>query len=228
MPLTMIPWELLDSASVPGTRGELGLYGRDGEFLIRVNREELMSSRAHGSEEALARIACAKVVDRPEPRVLIGGLGMGYTLAAALALLGDDSAVVVAELAPAVVKWNRGPLADLAGRPLQDDRVTVFEGDVAEVLRSETSAYDAILLDVDNGPEGLTRNGNDWLDSGPGLAASFAALRPRGVLAVWSASPDRPFTRRLRRAGFKVDEVRVPARGDRGRQHTIWIAGRGD
>ena len=123
--------------------------------MIRVNREELMSSRAHGSEEALARIACARVADRPEPRVLIGGLGMGYTLAAALAVLGDNGAVVVAELAPAVVKWNRGPLADLAGRPLQDDRVTVIEGDVAAVLRSETAAYDAILLDVDNGPEGL-------------------------------------------------------------------------
>ena len=133
--------------------------------------------------------------------------------------------LVVAELVPAVVKWNRGPLADLAGRPLEDDRVTVREVDVAQILKVEHGAYDAILLDVDNGPEGLTRKGNDWLYSRAGLDAAFAALRPAGVLAVWSASPDRAFAQRLREAGFEVDEVHVRSRSARkGARHTIWLA----
>ncbi len=188
-----------------------------------------MNSRAHGSEEALAKYACARLNGRPRLRVLIGGLGMGYTLSAALTRLDADSEVVVAELAPAVVKWNRGPLASLADHPLEDGRVTVFEGDVANILKAETQAYDSILLDVDNGPEGLTRRGNDWLYSRPGLAASFAALRPKGVFAVWSASPDRAFIRRLRYVGFKVDDFRVPAvSGGGGPKHTVWIAWRDD
>ncbi len=224
----MIPWELLDSVMVPGSRAELCLYRRGEEFSIRVDRQELMNSRLHGSEEALARMAYAKIADRPAARVLIGGLGMGYTVAAALAALPADGRVVVAELAPAVVEWNRGPLAELAGHPLRDGRVTVVVGDVAEILKAQSPPYDAVLLDVDNGPEGLTRKENDWLYSGPGLAAFFAVLRPRGVLAVWSASPDRRFTQRLRHAGFEVEEVRFPARGGRGGQlHTIWIAVRG-
>lgn len=222
----MIPWEFLDSAQVPGGRGELCLYRRGGEFSIRVNGHELMNSAIHGSEEALARIACARVADRPRLRVLIGGLGMGYTLAAALHRLGADAQVVVAELAPAVVKWNRGPLATLAGSPLEDQRVTVFEGDVAQILRAEHRAYDAIMLDVDNGPEGFTRKGNDWLYARAGLARAFAALRPAGVFAVWSATPDRAFTHRLRWAGFKVEDLRVPAAAHAGGQHTIWIATR--
>jgi spermidine synthase len=222
----MIPWELLDSAPVPGSRGELRLYRRGEEFSIRVDAEELMSSRAHGSEEALARIACDRIADRPRPRVLIGGLGMGYTLAAALRRLCADAEVVVAELAPAVVKWNRGPLAGLAGAPLEDRRVAIVEGDVARVLQAERGGYDAILLDVDNGPEGFTRKSNDWLYARAGLAATFAALRPEGVLAVWSATPDRAFAYRLRCAGFKVEDLRVPATAHAGREHTIWIAAR--
>ena len=224
---SMIPWKFLDSAQVPGNGKELRLYKRDGEFSIRVDGCELMNSCVHGSEDALAELACARVADRPRPRVLIGGLGMGYTLAAALHRLGAEGQVVVAELVPAVVEWNRGPLADLAGHPLQDHRVTVREVDVAQILQAEHGAYDAILLDVDNGPEGLTRKGNDWLYARAGLDAAFAALRPAGVLAVWSASPNRAFAQRLRRVRFEVDEVCVRARGPRGGgRHTIWLAGR--
>jgi len=152
---------------------------------------------------------------------------MGYTVAAALRRLRTDGHLVVAELVPAVVKWNRGPLADLAGRPLENDRVAVCEVDVAQVLKGERGTYDAILLDVDNGPQGLTRKGNDWLYSRPGLNAAFTTLRPAGVLAIWSASPDRAFTERLREAGFTVDEVHARSRGPRrGTRHTIWLAGR--
>lgn len=221
----MIPWEYLESAPVPGGEGELSLYRRGAEYSIRVAGRELMNSRLHGSEEALAGLACERIRGRLAPRLLIGGLGMGYTLAAALRRVGSDGRVVVAELVPAVVAWNRGPLADLAGRPLEDARVVVHDGDVARVLQAEAVAFDAILLDVDNGPEGLVRKGNDWLYARPGLAAAFAALRPGGVLAVWSANPSRVFADRLRRAGFAVDEVRARAREHRGgRQHTIWLA----
>jgi spermidine synthase len=224
----MVPWEFLDSTAVPGSKGELRLYRRGEEFSIRLDRCELMNSRSHGSEDALAELACARIADRSQPQVLIGGLGMGYTTAAVLQRLDADGRVVVAELAPGVVKWNRGPLADLAGRPLEDNRVTVREIDVAEILKAERRAYDAILLDVDNGPEGLTRKGNDWLYSPSGLGAALAALRPGGVLAVWSASPNPAFRQRLDETGFEVSECRVRARGARkGASHTIWLAERG-
>lgn len=224
----MIPWQLIDRAQVPGQGGELRLYQRGGEFSIRLDAGELMNSRAHGSEDALAELACARIAVRPGPRVLIGGLGMGYTTAAALRRLGAEAQVLVAELVPAVVRWNRGPLGQLAGRPLHDARVSVCEADVAEVLQAEQQAFDAILLDVDNGPEGLSRKGNDWLYARAGLAAAFAALRPTGVLAVWSAGPDRAFAKRLHQAGFNVNEVRVRARAsNKGGRHTIWLAVRG-
>lgn len=224
----MIPWEFIDSSQVPGTSGELRLYRRGREYSIMVNGGELMNSRAHGSEDALAELACARIADGPSPRVLIGGLGMGYTTAAALRRLGPDALITVAELVPAVVEWNRGPLSDLAGHPLQDTRVTVREIDVARILKTERRAYDAILLDVDNGPEAMTRKGNEWLYSREGLDAAFAALRPAGVLAVWSAGPDQTFSKRLEQAGFAVDEVRVRGRGPgKGERHTIWLAERG-
>jgi spermidine synthase len=224
----MIPWKLLDSAQVPGGGPGLRLYQRGEELSIRiVGRGELMNSRVHGSEEALADLTCARLAGRVHPRVLIGGLGMGFTLAAALRHLASDAEVVVAELVPAVVEWNRGPLAGVAGHPLEDRRVTVRVGDVAQILKAEARAYDAILLDVDNGPEGLTRRDNDWLYSLSGLSAAFAALRPGGVLAVWSAGPDRDFSERLRRVGFEPEEVRVRARANRkGGRHIIWLAGR--
>jgi len=221
----MIPWELIDSALVPGNPGELRLYRRDREFSIRVAGVELMNSRVHGSEEALAELACARIAHRTRPHILIGGLGMGYTMAAALKRLGPESWVDVAELVPQVVEWNRGPLAELTGHALQDKRVRVFETDVGKILLEEHQIYDAILLDVDNGPTGLTRKGNDWLYSSEGIDTAFAALLPGGVLAVWSAGADRAFSRRLRQSGFEVDEVNVRARGNRkGRRHTIWLA----
>jgi len=224
----VIPWQLLDRVQVSANGEELSLYKRGGDFSIRVNGCELMNSRAHGSEEVLADKACALIAERPCPRVLIGGLGMGYTAAAALRRLGADSQLVVAEIVPAVVVWNRGPLAELAGRPLEDPRLSVREVDIARILPEERQAYDAILLDVDNGPQGLTRKGNNWLYTRAGLQAAVGALRPAGVLAVWSAAPDRAFTHRLKQAGFAVQEVGVRARaGGKGARHTIWLAVRG-
>lgn len=223
----MIPWELLDSAPVPGSSSELHLYRRGEEFSIRVDRRELMNSRVHGSEDALAQMACASIADRAAARVLIGGLGMGYTVAAALERLEADAEVVVAELAPAVVAWNRGPLLDLVGRPLESSRVTVREVDVAQILRTEQAAFDAILLDVDNGPEGLTRRSNRWLYGQAGLAAAWKTLRLGGVLAIWSVGPNQSFADRLRQAGYAVEESRVRARAtNKGAWHTIWIAKR--
>lgn len=184
-----------------------------------------MNSRVHASEEALAALAMARVDGRDQPRILIGGLGMGFTLAAVLRHLGPEGKVEVAELVPAVVAWNRGLLAHLAGNPLQDARVTVRETDVAQVLGVACQAYDAILLDVDNGPAGLTRRENDWLYARPGLEAAHAALRAAGVLTVWSAGPHVAFVQRLRRVGFTVTEVHAPARENgKGRRHTIWLA----
>jgi spermidine synthase len=224
----MTPWILLDSAPVPGNGGELRLYQRDDEFSIKLSgRGELMNSRVHGSEDALAEQTCARLAEGGEPRLLIGGLGMGFTLAAALRRLGEQGRVEVAELVPAVVAWNRGPLGEPAGHPLQDPRVTVRAGDVARILKAALPVYDAILLDVDNGPEGLTRKENDWLYGMDGLSAACASLRPRGVLAVWSAGPDQDFLQRLRKTGFEVDEVRVRTRGTKGARHVIWFARRG-
>ncbi|MDT8387319.1 MAG: hypothetical protein RQ736_07385 [Thiogranum sp.] len=224
----MTPWTLLDSAPVPGKVGELRLYQCGAEFSIRIaGRGELMNSRVHGSEDALAEMTCARLAERVAPRLLIGGLGMGFTLAAALRQLDEPAQVQVAELVPAVVAWNRGPLGDCAGHPLEDPRATVYEGDVARLLKDGQSAYDAILLDVDNGPEGLTRKGNDWLYGEDGLNAAYTALRPDGVLAVWSAGPAEDFLQRLRKVGFEVDEVRVRAHGSKGARHVIWFARRG-
>lgn len=215
---------LVDTAPIPGG-GELRLFQEGEHFSIKIaGGGDLMSTRMHGSEDALARIACERIAARTHARVLIGGLGMGFTLAAALAQLRANAEVVVAELVPAVVTWNRGPLGAHAGNPLLDPRVTVREADVAKLLRGERSAYDAILLDVDNGPGGLTHENNDWLYSPQGLAASLQTLRPRGVLAVWSAHPDRAFTERLRRCGFVPEEVPVRAHGNKGARHMIWLA----
>lgn len=223
----MTPWTLLDSARVPGNGGELSLYQRGDEFSIKIaGRGELMNSRVHGSEDALAEHTCARLVDCIQPQLLIGGLGMGFTLAATLRHIGKQAQVVVAELVPAVVTWNRGPLGEHAGHPLLDPRVTVRVMDVARILRTGQQAFDAILLDVDNGPEGLTRKENDWLYSINGLSEAYAALRPRGILAVWSAGPDKEFLQRLRKTGFEVDEMQVRARGTKGARHIIWFARR--
>jgi len=209
---------------VPGTEDPLILLQRGTVYEIRVGASLLMSSRTHGSEELLAERACARIAARKDARVLIGGLGMGFTLAAALGQLGPTAQVVVADLIPAVVEWNRALLAHLADRPLEDRRVSVVERDVAGLIRGQLDAWDAILLDVDNGPNGLTRAANNWLYSAAGLGASLSALRPGGVLGVWSVTPDRDFGRRLARAGFKVEEELVRARRTKGAKHTIWLA----
>jgi spermidine synthase len=221
------PWTLLDRAEIPGG-GELRLAQRGADFSIMLGTSELMNSRLSGSEEALAMLSCRKFRDRRKPAILIGGLGMGFTLRAALAELGPEASVTVAELVPAVVAWARGPMAKIFADCLDDSRVTIFECDVGGLIQSHHAAYDAILLDVDNGPAGLTRRANDRLYCSAGLSAARAALKPDGVLAVWSSAPDRRFAERLRRARFKVEEVRVRANGaGGGARHVIWIASHG-
>ena len=220
----MIPWQELGRATIPGESSPLILVQRDTEFVIRIGPLALMSSRAHGSEEALAELACARIADRNEARVLVGGLGMGYTLAAALRVLAPDAHVTVAELMPVVIEWNRGPLGPLAGHPLDDPRVAVYEGDVAALISQSAASFDAILLDVDNGPNGLTRATNDRLYSPAGLRAAQRALGQRGVLGVWSVAPDEAFTRRLEAEGFMVQAEIVRARRTKGGRHTLWLA----
>jgi spermidine synthase len=230
----MKPWETLARTRLnDGT--ELTLRRHPSDVVIEADGRSLMSSRQHASEEALARLGCAEALKLSRPRVLIGGLGMGFTLRAALDLLPADAVVVVSELVPAVVDWNRGPLADLARHPLDDPRVQLEIGDVAKLLRKPGEKFDAILLDVDNGPLPLTTATNARLYNGPGLTAAHSALRPGGTLAVWSATTDQNFEHRLRTAGFEVHEERVQARAPgpdggpirrRGPRHTIVIARR--
>ena len=220
----MKPWIHLDTAPMPAGGGDLRLMRRDTEFSIMAGSIELMNSRLSGSEEALATLAWSRLPDRPAPHILIGGLGMGFTLRAALAVLPTDAQVTVAELVPAVVAWARGPLAEVFKGCLDDPRVSVHEGDVGRLIAAAPAAWDAILLDVDNGPEGLTRKANDSLYDLPGLARAQTALRVGGVLAVWSSAPDEGFTRRMRRSGLATEVVRVPARkGGRGARHVIWL-----
>ena len=224
----MIPWSLLDTAQIPGGGGELRLLRRGAEFSIKLGNNELMNSRLSATEQALATIACEKIRARARPRILIGGLGMGFTLRAALVVLGQQAQIIVAELVPAVVAWARGPMAELFGNSLADPRVRIKETDVGDLIRSGRSAYDAILLDVDNGPEGMTRKTNDRLYDLDGLTAAYMALRPGGVLAIWSSRPDPKFTQRLRKTGFAVIENPVRAKGPQGgAQHFIWTAMRG-
>ncbi|AZO80274.1 MULTISPECIES: hypothetical protein [unclassified Bosea (in: a-proteobacteria)] len=224
----MKPWTQLDATSIPGG-GTLKLMRRgEDEFSITLGHNELMNSRLKGSEEALATLTIDRIGQRPKPCLLIGGLGMGFTLRAALAVLPKDAEIVVAELIPAVVAWARGPLAAIFAGCLDDPRVSVREADVADVIRDGSDRYDAILLDVDNGPDGLMVEANDRLYDHAGLSHAKAALRPGGVLAVWSAGPDRSFTQRLRQAGFAVEEKTVRARaGAGGAKHMIWLAGTG-
>ena len=217
----MLPWIALDTAPIPGG-GSLRLKQRGAEFSIMLGDNELMNSRLSGSEEALATLSAEKLAGRAAPRVLIGGLGMGFTLRAALAALPPQARIDVAELVPAVIAWARGPLASVFAGSLDEPRVKILQGDVAEKIRA--GRYDAILLDVDNGPDGLTARDNDGLYQAQGLAAARAALTPGGVLAVWSAGPDENFTRRLRKAGFAVEEKSVRAGRSRGKRHTIWLA----
>ncbi|MDJ0450840.1 spermidine synthase [Methylocystis sp. JR02] len=225
----MIPWSLIDTAQIPGGEGALRLMRRGAEFSIMLGNNELMNSRLSGSEQALATLSYERIRSCPGPSILIGGLGMGFTLRAVLAVLDPKARVVVAELVPAVVAWARGPMAELHGGSLTDPRVSIQETDVGRLIHSGRGSYDAILLDVDNGPEGLTREANDGLYHSAGLTAARKALRPGGVLAVWSCAPDRSFTQRLHKAGFGVEEIKVRANGGRGgARHVVWIATRID
>ena len=219
----MIARELLGTAQVPGGE-ELKLYSHDRDFMIVLGHNELMSTRRSGSEIALAVQSCERIKGRKHPRILIGGYGMGFTLRAALRTLAADARVTVAELMPAGVEWARGPMAEVLAGSLDDPRVIVREEDVGVVIRAAARTWDAIMLDVDNGPEGLTRQGNDTLYSTAGLTATLQALKPGGVFTMWSSAPDPAFTRRLKKVGFTVTEV--PTRGGkkRGVRHMIWVA----
>lgn len=183
-----------------------------------------MSTRKHGSEDALGRLPCKRLKHLEAAQVLIGGLGMGFTLAAVLEVVGPKAEVTVAELIPEVVDWNRGPLGEHSGYPLDDPRTRVYLGDVAKLLRQSHGCFDVIALDVDNGPEGLTKKANDWLYSTSGIAVAQHALSPGGILAYWSADPDPAFHDRLRCCGFMVEEITVYAHGNKGARHTIWLA----
>jgi spermidine synthase len=216
------PRELLATARIPGG-GEMKLYRRGGDHMILVDREELMSTRMSGSEEALAVMTAERLGFRKSQHWLIGGYGMGFTLRAALAHLPRDGQVTVAELVPEIVEWAKGPMAAMTGESLGDPRVAIQIGDVADAIAG--GKWDAILLDVDNGPDGLVRAENDRLYSPAGLAVAKAALKPNGVLAIWSAAPDPTFTKRLVAARFRVDEQVVRARSNgKGPRHVIWFA----
>lgn len=199
------------------------------QFAILLDRTELMSTWVSASEQALATMTCERLGQRTAPEWLIGGYGMGYTLRAALAVLGSDASVTVAEIVPEIIEWAQGPMHRLTAGCLDDPRVQVVDDDVAMLIEAAWAGYDAILLDVDNGPDGLVRPENNRIYSRAGLRAVVRALNPGGVLAVWSAAPDRVFTRRLENEGFEVEEVEVRARVDaqgkgKGPRHTIWFA----
>jgi spermidine synthase len=220
----MIPWIQLDTTNVPGGDGTLTLMQRGDEFSIRAGAIVLMSSRMSSSEVALAELACGRLNGRKNCHMLIGGYGMGFTLRAALAGLGADARVVVAELVPAVIGWARGPMAKLTGDCLSDPRVSIRTADVGDLIASARASFDAILLDVDNGPESVSRKANDRLYDFRGLEAARRALRPGGLLAIWSAAPNAAFAGRLGRAGFAVNELKVRANKGRGVRHIIWAA----
>jgi spermidine synthase len=216
-------WELLGETRTP-EGDDMRLTRRDNEYLILANGKPLMSSRMHGSEEALATLACAHARTIERPRVLVGGLGMGFTLRATIDLLPADAIVTVSELMPSVVEWNRGPLGSLAAYPLKDSRVRVELGDVGFTLRAHPVRFDVVLLDVDNGPTAFTAAANAGLYDNSGVAAAYAALRAGGMFAVWSAWEDRKFEQRLRYHGFLVDAQRVRARLKKGgTMHTIFL-----
>jgi len=222
-------WTLLGEAPIPDSEQSLSLYQGKDDFFIKISSGggELMSTRKHGSEDALGALPCQRLRNCDSARVLIGGLGMGFTLAAVLKEVGQEAEVTVAELIPEVVDWNRGPLGERSGFPLNDPRTKVHMGDVAKLMRRKRGWFDIIALDVDNGPEGLTQSANDWLYSMPGIIAAQEALTPNGILAYWSAGPDQAFHDRLRRCGYQVEEVTVFAHGKKGARHTIWLAALG-
>lgn len=223
----MLPWKLIATAAIPGDGGSMRLHQRGTEYSIRVGNYELMNSRVFGSEDALSSVVRERLGNLPRPRILIGGLGMGFTLAAVLRDFGPNAAVIVSELVPDVIDWHRGPLASVSHGAIDDPRVSVRAIDVGKLMRDERGSFDAILLDVDNGPRGLTSPMNDRLYTLSGLRAAYEALRAKGILAVWSAGADPAFTRRLQQAGFATEEVPVRGRGAAGgSRFLIWLARR--
>lgn len=221
----MNKWELIETTLIPGGQTQMSLYQNGENYSICVDGKELMNTRLHGSEESLAELGCKKLMSRQDGNVLVGGLGMGFTLAATLRHVGPKAHIEVAELVPAVQEWNRDYLGEYAGWPVRDPRVKININDVADILRSNRHHYDAILLDVDNGPSGMTQEKNTWLYWPEGLKVIKDAMRPGGVLAIWSAYPDRAFHKRLLAMGFKVGEHRVRARASGGGgRHMIWVA----
>lgn len=219
----MQPWELLGTVTLPDG-DELTLRRRGEEYSLQLANFELMNSRQHDSEEQLATLALDARASLAGTHVLVGGLGMGYTLRAALDRLSADARVTVAELVPEVVDWNREHMGHLAGHPLDDSRVSVAIGDVADLLRKSQRVFDFVLIDIDNGPEGSTHDDNNWLYSLAGLEATKAALKPGGVLSVWSTYESDEFTRRLKRTGFTSEVKRIRSRGRKGNRHVIWLA----
>jgi spermidine synthase len=217
----VIPWQELGRAKVPG--GDLVLSQRGAEFALRLRGAELMNSRAHQSEDQLAVLGCAGLATTPGVQVLIGGLGMGFTARAALDALAPDARVLISELVPEVVEWNRGPLSPLAGAPLADPRTEVVVGDVSRVIAGARARFHAILLDVDNGPDAFTAPGNTSLYGAPGLTRARHALIPGGCLGVWSVEDDRAFTGRMHGVGFRVEQHKIAPHPGSGARHVLWI-----
>ena len=222
----MDPWTQIDSAPVPGSDAELTLLQRDNDFAIRISdvQGDLMNSRMYNSEEVLAELGCKRLGTIDNARVLVGGLGMGFTLAAALRIVPASAEVIVAVLVPKVVEWNQGPLGLCAGRPIDDERTRIHQGDVVALLKHPGKKFDAILLDVDNGPEAMTASANGWLYTRGGLKTIYEKLRPEGIVAIWSVRADHAFTGRLKKTGFKVQAHTVRARPGKGSRHTIFVA----
>ena len=222
----MIPTILLGTAKIPNDGGELTLTQHDSDFAIRLKgvHGDLMSSRMYSSELALAELGCAHIQGLENAKVLVGGMGMGFTLAAALKATSLSSEILVAELVPEIVEWNKGPLGEVAGRPLEDNRVRVYLGDVGELFITKKAIYDAVLLDVDNGPQAFTHDDNSDLYTMDSLHAIRDTLRPNGMLAVWSAWHDPKFAKKLKKARFKVSYKTVRAHKGAGSKHTIYLA----
>jgi len=222
----MDPWTQIDSAPVPGSDAELTLLQSNDDFAIRISdvQGDLMNSRMYHSEEVLAQLGCSRLGTIDNARVLVGGLGMGFTLAAALRIVPASAEVIVAELVPKVVEWNQGPLGQCAGRPIDDDRARIHQGDVVAFLKQPKKKFDAILLDVDNGPEAMTASANGWLYTRAGLKTIYEKLRPEGIVAIWSVRADHVFTGKLKKTGFKVQAHTVRARPGKGSRHTVFVA----
>jgi spermidine synthase len=218
-------WNQLGTAAIPGSDKILMLFQDKDDFHIKISGGiELMNTRLHGSEDALGYLPCKALEKTESARVLVGGLGMGFTLASVLAHIGAQAEVDVAELIPEVVEWNRGPLGAISGYPLNDQRTRVQITDVAKILRANKACYDIIALDVDNGPDGLTKSSNDWLYTAAGIHCVRTALKPKGIVSYWSAAPDSKFNQLLKSCRFRVEEKKVYAHGKKGARHTIWLA----